>query len=100
MIGAITGTLMLERTLRALPRISWLGSCKKITTPGIGLSRVKISANFIVNSEIFITGLPYMAIQSKNALDFSVFFFLCRKTEKLRNRIFPITPLVSTVSMP
>ena len=34
---------------------------------------------------IIITGLPYMAIQSKNALDFSVFFFLCRKTEKLQN---------------
>ena len=46
------------------------------------------------------TGLPYMAIQSKNALDFSVFLFLCRKTEKLRNRIFPIAPLVSIVSRP
>ena len=39
-----------------------------------------------------------MAIQSKNALDFPVFFFLRRKMEKLRNRIFPIAPPVSTYS--
>ena len=40
-----------------------------------------------------ITELPYMAIQSKNALDFSLIFclfFVRRKMEKLRNRIFPI----------
>ena len=47
----------------------------------------------------FDTGLPYVAIHSKNALDFS-FFFLCRKTQKLRNRIFPIAPLVSIVPVP
>ena len=48
--------------------------------------------------DFLITGLPYVAIQSKNASHFSVFpFFLSRKMEKLRNSISPVAPLVSTV---
>ena len=28
------------------------------------------------------------------------FFFLCRKSEKLHNRVFPVTPLLSIVFVP
>ena len=38
-----------------------------------------------------------MVIQSKNEWHFFVFSFLCVKSEKLRNRVFPVTPLLSIV---
>ena len=41
----------------------------------------------------FITGLPYMTIQSKNVLHSS-------ELENLHNEVFPVTPLLSIAFVP